>query len=532
MAEPTDPLEPRGEESYDLRWAVTELTERRAGLDERWDYYEGTQPEVFMSDKIARAMARLSRHFRFNYARTVVTAIMDRLNPDAYVAADNAAQTALDDLLDDVAWEDLEAEARELALVHGDAYLIVWPEEFAAVRVAAQDTTADDNELELELAEARAVSIELEPATSMTAQYHPRRKSELRFAARTWSEDGLRYHELYYPNRLERWVETAKRSGQYMLDPTWEDAGTWTYPDAMPETVPVFPLSTRRAGYGRSAHEDAIGPQSTVDKLVTGLMATIDYSGAPIRYGLMHEQDAAGAGYDDLEDDGQDVEVVDGTNTSSLRSGPGDFWLLNLAEVGQFAQATVSTYLEPWASAVRNMASITATPIHLFEGFAGDVSGEAIRSAEAPLVKKVNKLQRLFGRGEIGALEYALELLGTPATVDIVWEPAQFAGDADAWGVAASKVALGIPLRHVLIEQGYTPEVLDELGITNEAGNVADPNTLATLVSRLAVAVPTVLSARQARRIVEVAMGLQDSELELDDDHPELVPPEPEPVFA
>ncbi len=90
-------------------------------------YYEGNVPEAFTSARLRRAMSRSGVKFVFNFAKTPVDALTDRLE----IVAVKANSTNVTQLLVEL-WTvnklDLEApNIHRRAGEFGDAYVMVWP---------------------------------------------------------------------------------------------------------------------------------------------------------------------------------------------------------------------------------------------------------------------------------------------------------------------------------------------------------------------------------------------------------------------
>ncbi|NJP75584.1 hypothetical protein, partial [Streptomyces sp. C1-2] len=152
---------------------------------------------------------------------------------------------------------------------------------------------------------------------------------------------------------------------------------------------------------------------------------------------------------------------------------PGEMMILNnVKEVGQFKVADPSTFLEPMRVFIRAMATITATPLHYFEPTGNVPSGEALRVAEAPLVKKVRTRQLSFGATWREVFTFILESAGFKEDVQVHWKPVETFDTKEAMEIAYKKIQIGIPLAQVAAEMGYDAAIVANWIAENNAQNV------------------------------------------------------------
>lgn len=416
----------------DLKKALTSIIDRRNEYIKAEAYYEGDQAEIFPSLRWNRLLKNQGTDFRFNFARTVVDSVLNRTELAAIIAPDERANQMINEI-----WEqnDLEIDANEIhkrALVYGDCYAIVWPDEEGNLSINYNS-----------------------PLTTVVIydDENPRKKA---FAAKMW-EVGIDNQKrlklnLYYPDRIEKYetfgsLEVVVPGTGFTLIDTVENP--WN-------EIPVFHFRTAKQ-YGRPEHEDAYGPQDAINKLIVTHMYTVDYQGAPQRYAL-----AAGgnnAEFEDFDDDAAQRE-----NLGALKNGPGELWYLKgVDKVGEFAPADHRAFTEPVKDFVRSMASLTNTPLHYFEKTGNVPSGEALRTAEAPLLKKVEDRQIAFGSAWRDLFRFMLRIEGMETDVLVKWQAVESLDTLAAWEVAVKKRVVGVSLEQVLLEMGYDLEVAQKI---------------------------------------------------------------------
>ena len=418
----------------DIRLALDYILNRKDGYTRAETYYEGTQPEVFLNQRWFKLFQKNQSDFRFNFSKTVVDAVLNRLEIDQIETSSPEADAYMAQLLEQ---SDIKLDINEIhrnTLIYGDSYAMVWPDETGKLAI-------DYNS----------------PLTTVVIydQENPRKKL---FAAKMWQYADYNTKEihlnLYYPDRIEKYVGYGEienmgtpQGSNFML--------TETIPNPWNE-VPVFHFRTHKP-YGRPEHADAFGPQDAINKLVNTHMLTVDYQGAPQRYAL-----TTGGNVAEMDDFSEGDTARE--NIGALKNGPGELWYLQgVQTVGQFPAAEPKTFTEPVNEFVNQMAAITSTPTHYFQKGTYVSSGQALRAAEAPLVKKVKNRQLALESTWRDLFLFMLKIEGITAVIDIDWAEAEIVDEVDQWDVAVRKKSVGMPLEQILLELGYDPELATQI---------------------------------------------------------------------
>lgn len=433
----------------DLRRGLLELDETTPDFEKAHSYYRGNVEEYFGSLRMRRVLKESGGGVRFNFAKRPVDAVADRLE----IAGITTTTVALNDTIQEV-WEsnslDLEAGAiMRRACEYGDAYVIVWPRD----------------------PEGQDVAMYYNSPVTTRIVYDDENPLVKLFAIKRWVEmlptlgsiDERHRVDLYYPDRIEKYISRAGTAGE---DETAFEIFTdnegdeWPYDNPFGE-IPVFHFRTDRP-YGIPLHEGFYGPQDAINKLVVSHLSSVDFQSFPQRYALLE----AGTDTDDSADevdfpvDDDEDTVRSGEGDSQFTASPGSLWnMRGVKGVGQFDVADPAVFIEPMLTYLRMGAELTNTPLHRVDPTGDHPSGESLRTAEAPFIKTVRSMQRLFGSTWREVFEFALHVVGVdnqPVTVQ--WAPAQTMEDKDFWEVAEKKVALGVPLDQILIEAGYTQD--------------------------------------------------------------------------
>lgn len=489
----------------DLLSAWAELEDACPAYDVAEDFFQGEVDEVFASDQWRQAIAKTGDGYRFNFAKTPVTVMADRVEiSKVYVPGDETSTNAIQDI-----WDANDLDVHYALLLTkcfylGDAYFMVWP---------TPPDTPDETDDELVAAE---VEFTYQDPRHCRVIYDPENLRRKKLVIKRWkvADPGdptrsLWRVDLWYPpgvvdasGAIEHWISV--RDGDMKTEAGWApDAVTDTYPYRQ---LPFFHHRTS-IPYGVPLHFDAYGPQVALQKLLVTQLSGVDFHGFPQRYLLTDPQAIldsptdAPNWVDDTEAPVAAAGVAGQTRGgvgSGVRTGPGTMQVWDGAkEVGQFDPADPKVFLDPVQMYVELMAQMTTTPLHDFNPGAVPPSGESRRVAEAPLVKKIQRMQSMQRSPIREEWRFALEVAGIGAKkVEVQWVPAQAATDVSDWEVIAAKVAVGVPVDQALTEAGYTTEqVLRWLDASPEQMSVPQRIALATQLAGVAQGVGTAVSA-------------------------------------
>lgn len=436
----------------DIKIALENILTKREGYQKAEAYYEGVNGEVFANQRWFKVFRYEGSDFRFNFSKTVVDSVLNRLEIKQILAGTEQAMNYIDEIWNQT---DLKLDINEIhrnALVFGDSYAIVWPDENGTLAIDYNSPMS---------------------TTIIYSQDNPRQKE---FAAKIWQVlDGntkLIKLNMYYPDRIEKYmgygdIDTITNNVNLSL--------METIPNPWGE-IPVFHFRTHKP-FGRPEHADAYGPQDAINKLISTHMFTVDYQGAPQRYAL-----SSGGNSNEFDDFSEDDTARE--NIGALQNGPGELWYLQgVSSVGQFPAADPGIFTAPVMEYVNAMASITSTPNHYFLKGSNIPSGQALRVAEAPLFKKVQNRQLAFGSTWRDLFKFMFKIENIPADVEVKWENAESIDSLDNWDIAVRKKSVGVGLRQILLEAGYDPEIADAVVAESMNQQQLPPNPTSEVIN-------------------------------------------------
>jgi hypothetical protein len=420
-----------------LKEQVAALTSRYNEYAMAGDYYEGNVAEGFATIALKRAMRASGYASKLNFCRPVVDAVQNRLEISAVLGVSDRANKVIGDT-----WEfnELHLDANEIhraALVYGDCYAMVWPD--------------DEGNLEVSYNTPLTTTLVYDPE-------HPRRKL---YAVKMWEvEEGTRLN-IYRPDSIDKYKTDSKSVSENV---------NWNLIESVENPfgeVPVFHFRTHRP-VGRPEHKDAYDAQNYINKQFIQSMFVADYQGAPQRYALSK------AGTSNEIEDFKEGDT-DRENLGALQNGPGKLWYMtDVDKVGEFKPADPAVFWEPIKNTIRSMASLTNTPLHYFEKTGNVPSGEALRVAEAPLIKKVNDRQSSFGQAWRDLFKFVLRVNKIDEDVQVKWVQVESLDELERLDAALKKRNIGISEAQVMREMGYDEEViqrtLEEAKSEREAG--------------------------------------------------------------
>ncbi len=403
------------------------------------NFYRGEDQKTHLTDRTKRFLERSGVKFRENFCETVIDVQAERLIVTGFSHEDPSVAEWCSDLWAHNRMDAKQQVVHSTCLVKGDSFLMLdW----------------DDNK-------ARPC-IYFNKPENIKIRYAPGDPDRKLYAVKVWEDDEKCYMNIYYPDRIEKyfklhsskgkggWVQRFDSEDYEEYEPT-EDEPTppwpvpWVDGDGEPLGIPVFHFRNRALGdeYGFSELANVIPEQESLNKQVIDLNEVLDYSAFKQRWATGMSTDEVG----------------------KLKTRPGDVWVHPNpdANFGQFESDDPESIVAAIENTVSRLARRSRTPLHLLTG--GDMpSGEALRSAEAGLTKKVENCQVPFGNNweDVFLMAMALsEANGVPVGFEIPevltaeWKDPQSRNELELLQSMVLKQQLGVSERTLLMEMGY-----------------------------------------------------------------------------
>jgi hypothetical protein len=418
-------------------------------------YYAGQQ-DVKLTNRL-RAFLPQDLKVRDNFCEVVVDSQAERLIVRGF---DTSGDRALAEFTQDL-WEFNRMDGKQI-LVHteaskkGDAYVLVdWDEENARPRFTFQ-----------------------EPDTVIPHYNSITRQVD--FLSKKWLVEHLGQADetrlnLYYSDRIEKYV---LRGGVWQRAQD-EDDEAWPLPWTMNDGTGIGPAIVHfrnkpgTDNLGRSELENVIPLQDILNKTLVDLVMVMDTMGWPQRYVIGSEAPA-----------------------STFKTMPGIVWRVKgndpgSIRVGQFEPANVQGILDTIQMLIQHISGVSKTPQHLFHLEGNYPSGEALKTAEAGLVHKVQQRQTGLGNSWEDVMKLAIRLQNTfgagtlpdEHSISTVWaDPETRNEEAHINSLAVKRDKIGIPQKQIWRELGYTEEQITNMEKELQDEKVADSNVGAEIL--------------------------------------------------
>lgn len=431
----------------DLQTAVLRLTAKKPRYDMLYRYYDGLQPLVYSSEKLREIFSGLDARFTVNWCAIVINSVLDRMELRAVtVPNDDATSQALENLREQSGLVDDEFSIHEDVCVTGEAFVLVWPDEDGTIQAFHNDSRL------------------------CHAEYDGANPREMRYAAKWWPEGDAVRLNLYYPDRIEyyatnRAFKTGETPDAKAFIP-WGDE-----PVAVNQfgVIPVFHFRSSRRG-PKSQLANVIEPQDMINKLTADMMVAAEFGAFRQRY------------------------VISQAGIVNLQNNPNAIWDLVAADkdsqptsVGEFSPTDLANYLGAINKFAQDIGVITSTPRHYFYQQGGDPSGEALIAMEAPLNRKVERLQATLEPTWRDLYSFMLFLGGAAVpsqSIYAAYEESETQQPRTQAEIRELSVRAGMPLTTVLRDEGWTEDDLAQMEKDAEAQRIQEASYADAVLSQ------------------------------------------------
>ncbi len=452
----------------DVAWALSRFrdSKRNTQYDEARNYYEGNHRLAFATDKFRQTFGKLFSAFADNLCPAVVNSLSDRLEITSFktaraemetVSVDTGVpgvpsyrQVKVKDELGEEAWKIWETngmderagELHDEALTMGDGFIIVWPDEEGYPAIWPQKSD------------------------EIVVEYDADTPGVITRAAKAWLTDDMYLRlNLYFPDRIEKYI-TRKRAPN-----GWPKAITAFIPyddgegNVVPNEwgrVPVFHFRNRN---GYSELKDVTPIQDALNKTVADMLVAMEFAAFKQRYVIGMEPDI------DPVTNEPSPEYQRKTGVDRFLAIPNED-----AKVGQFDATDLGQFTRVAEQFRHEVARVSGTPLHYFLITEGDFpSGEAMKSAEARFVRRIEDRQTSFGKVWGDVMAFALLMVGKITDEDYFkrsedkffietqWRDASPRSEAEIADTAVKKKAVGVSDSQLLHELGYDADTIERM---------------------------------------------------------------------
>jgi hypothetical protein len=415
-------------EPYTPTWWADRLTkklnQRRLKLDRLETYYAGRTPLAYATSRFRMEFGTMLAAINDNWCQLVVSAVEERLNVEGFRLGD-------DESADADAWRIWQANnmdedsqiAHIEALKLGEAHAIVWKPTPDALPV-----------------------ITIEHPMHVCVELDPENRSKRLAAVKAWKDEVHgQCATVFLPDGIWKF-----RKGRGGWEPRLVDGEEWPIPNEW-GVVPVVPIPNRPGLLEETCSEieNILSKQDMINKLMADMIVAAEY-------GAFRQRWATG------------VEIpkgADGNEIEGFDSAVDRLWHVSdpAAKFGEFEQTDLKIYVSAIEMLVQHIASQTATPPHYLLSTGVLPSGESLRAAEAPLVAKARRKQRVFGGAWEEVIRIALlmegrEVVGQVATV---WADPESRTESEHVDAVMKMKSLDVPTQQLWELLGFTPQQID-----------------------------------------------------------------------
>lgn len=404
-----------------IKSATARLSERMPDYDLFRAYYKGEHRLAFSTQGFTNAFWNVFRRFADNLCGNVVDAVVDRAEVLGFAVEDGNEELA------STAWQIWQANRMDVrgsqvlieALRCGDAYVLVWPGEDGTPQIFPQQ------------------------ANLVTVEYDQDNPGRVLWAVKRWMDQATKKIRvnIYWPDRIEKFVldgsvpkPFAPDGGESVVRNQWG-------------VVPIFHFSTNAdiGQFGTSELKNVLPLQDALNKSIVDMLVGSETHALPQRWvtGLEIETDP-----------------TTGKVRSPFTAGVDKIWAAESpdAKFGQFSAADLGQMVAVSDMFRLSVARVSRTPLHYLTPLNGDFpSGEALRTAEAPFVKKVKRYTGAFGNVWEDAMKLALRISGTQDAprLSTQWTDPSPVSEKEKLDTLTTKQGLGVPTSQLLSEAGY-----------------------------------------------------------------------------
>lgn len=400
-----------------------ELVKGHGEIKKYSKYYEGKQPLRYMAPQLEQELGPRITQLVLNWPRLGVDAYESRLDVEGFrVAGEVQGSEDLWQIWRANDLDEISQQAHLEALITGRSFVIVGPGEDPKIPLISVEHPSQ-------------VAVMRDPGTRRVTA-----------AIKSWADDDDVQNVTLYQPDVTRYYRKPKNEFelQRRVDHGW----------GMVPVVPVVNRPRMLCPDGVSELADVVSIADAANKMATDMMVSAEFHAMPRRAWFgMSEEDFA-------DEHGNPISVwsrIAGREWATEHTQ-------DEAGVVQFAEADLRNFHESIKLLAQLASQVLALPPH-YMGFAttNPPSADAIRSAEAQLVKRCERKQTIFGGAWERVMQIAARIAGVEDGRDLrlletVWRNPATPTVAQKADAAVKLYTSGIStLEQTREDVGYTP---------------------------------------------------------------------------
>ena len=413
------------------------------------EYYDGKHTVLMSDEMLSTSFGQMLKATKDNLCPVVVDTIVDRMKLLGFTSPDKDVKKFMADM-----WKRQRMASRAISVHHkcklyGDAYLMIWPASNGKVALYPQNYGTVVVKYDYSEEEPRIVE-----------------------AVKAWVEDVWDPVMNFRQKRLRVTIYTETMIYRYYRD-TSNEATDWSnFPSDTSSLMPFGDEPEIPNKYGRvpvfrfyngreenklamSEIRDVIPMQDVINKTLKDLMMCSEFQGFKQRW-------LTGV---DIPKDPATNKPIEPFEASMKR-----MWAISGTEAkfGEFTAGDLTQIIGFLDNCRHEVARISRTPAHLFLLNTGDFpSGEALRTAEAPLLSKASASQAFIGDVWEDAMKFAYFVETGIDVGDLevtsTWQGSMQYTQKEYVDTLAVMRTFGLSEREALRLLDYTDEQIDEM---------------------------------------------------------------------
>jgi len=418
-----------------------ELVKGHGEIKKYSKYYEGKQPLRYMAPQLEQELGPRITQLVLNWPRLGVDAYESRLDVEGFrVAGEVQGSEDLWQIWRANDLDEISQQAHLEALITGRSFVIVGPGEDPKIPLISVEHPSQ-------------VAVMRDPGTRRVTA-----------AIKSWADDDDVQNVTLYQPDVTRYYRKPKNEFelQRQVDHGW----------GMVPVVPVVNRPRMLCPDGVSELADVVLIADAANKMATDMMVSAEFHAMPRRAWFgMSEEDFA-------DEHGNPISVwsrIAGREWATEHTQ-------DEAGVVQFAEADLRNFHESIKLLAQLASQVLALPPH-YMGFAttNPPSADAIRSAEAQLVKRCERKQTIFGGAWERVMQIAARIAGVEDGRDLrlletVWRNPATPTVAQKADAAVKLYTSGIStLEQTREDVGYTPAQRQNMADEDRAALERDP---------------------------------------------------------